>query len=135
MVIQAPCSRPGIRARASSDQMASSDRIKMLDSKALEQFYPSVWMDIALVARLEPGKPADFSMPGRANGEAAILLTPPLSGNREIQAAMVRACQSPSTTAIMHQPARHPLDAGPDPSDRMVLWQEGTCICEIPPDC
>jgi hypothetical protein len=34
--------------RASSDQMESSDQIKMLDSKVLEQFYPSVWMDIAL---------------------------------------------------------------------------------------
>ena len=35
-------------SRASSDQMESSDRIKMLDSKVLEQFYPPKWMDIAL---------------------------------------------------------------------------------------
>ena len=35
-------------SRASSDQMESSDRIKMLDSKVLEQFCPPKWMDIAL---------------------------------------------------------------------------------------
>jgi len=29
-----------------SDQMGSSVRMKMFDSKVLEQFYPSVWMDI-----------------------------------------------------------------------------------------
>jgi hypothetical protein len=43
--------KSGHSARASSDQMESSDRIKMLDSKVLEQFYPSVWMDIALGAK------------------------------------------------------------------------------------
>jgi len=31
-----------------SSPRASSDRIKMLDSNVLEQFYPSIWMDIAL---------------------------------------------------------------------------------------
>jgi len=36
----------------------------MLDSKALEQFYPSVWMDIALVPRLEPGKPGGLQHAG-----------------------------------------------------------------------
>jgi hypothetical protein len=34
--------------------MESSDRIKMFDSKVLEQ-YPSVWMDIALVDHVRPG--------------------------------------------------------------------------------
>ncbi len=45
--------------RASSDQLEPSARMRMLDSRVLEQFYPSVWMDIAQLTG-DPALAADM---------------------------------------------------------------------------